>query len=184
MLIGASTGGPGHIQYILSRLPKQTNTSYVIAQHMGAEFIPSFIERMEEQCPLPTQMPRDNGPLLSGHVYICSGNTTLHSRTDGYYFHCRSLEHANGYNPNINALFHSAARLASDTELLGIILTGIGDDGVDGCREIVAAHGKCIAESAESAIVDGMPGRARERIPTITVSTLEEITRSVMEFSS
>jgi two-component system chemotaxis response regulator CheB len=182
VLIGASTGGPGHIQQIIAELPSDSKTAYIIAQHMGAEFIPSFIGRLRTITSLPVETPQNNTLLRPGHIYVCSGKTRLVADNHAIHF-THTLSETYDYNPDINTLFHSASLLSNRLELMGVILTGIGADGVDGCRQLAMNNVHCITESEESAIVDGMPARAREHIPTIEVAPLHAIVEAIREFS-
>ncbi len=155
----------------------------LVAQHMNPDFIPSFITRLDRHAPMPVLELVTGMSVEEGKAYICTGKTDF--RLQNQSLQCSGVTPVNdAYNPNIDHLFAALAPYAETIEILGVILTGIGDDGVEGCR-LLAKHGAhCIAESEESAIVYGMPLRARERIPSISVEPLETIIASIQRFTS
>jgi len=181
VLIGASTGGPGQIEKIITSLPKLQNTTVIIAQHMVEGFMNSFANRLKNSSDNPIDVVQNNQTLHSGHIYLCEGKTEL--KRDGYQL---LLTHeppcSNSFNPDINSLFNSFLPLCKDVNILTIILTGIGDDGVDACKTLSLNGATCITESAKSAIVDGMPSRARLLVPNIQVEDINTIVRKINEF--
>jgi len=86
ILIGASTGGPSHIQKILSSAPEKFCASIVIAQHMGSEYLPSFASRMNDECKLKVSLVRDALECKNGEVYICDQQTELTKNGSKYLF--------------------------------------------------------------------------------------------------
>jgi two-component system chemotaxis response regulator CheB len=183
ILIGASTGGPGEIQKIVQSLPDLNNTAIVIAQHMAKEFIYSFMNRLKEHTKNSLSMAESKQILLSGHIYLCDGETKV-INDSGHLVFSSLPSQQESYNPNINVLFHSLAPFATKVKILSIILTGIGDDGVDGCRELSLNGSTCLTQTQESAIVDGMTSRARESVPNIQALSMQEIIETIKEFSS
>ncbi len=183
VLIGASTGGPAHIEKILSTLPKPLTYTIVIAQHMGAEFLPSFVKRLSLKTGHPILLSENNQVLQKGHIYITTNHCSLF--TDAHNIKFR-VEHSSSamFNPEINQLFSSAVSIASTNKLLAILLTGIGDDGVQGCQ-LLAQHGaKCIAESERTAVVYGIPARAKEQVQNIKILDLDEIIQAIQTFGA
>ncbi len=183
VIIGASTGGPGQIEKIITSLDKLYDTTLIIAQHMAADFIPSFVKRLQNNSKNQVSLALHDTKVETGVIYLCSGITTL--KRDGYraYFSVlASLE--NRYNPDIDSVFKSLAPFASEIKILGVILTGIGDDGVEGCKELAKVGASIMTQDAKSAIVDGMPSRARKEIDGIIVGNIEEIREKIKEFCS
>ncbi len=86
------------------------------------------------------------------------------------------------YNPDINTVFNSFVNYAQKIEILGVILTGIGDDGVEGCKQLSIGGAKAITQDAQSAIVDGMPSRARKEIEGIEIGDTDYIKNKIVEF--
>ncbi len=181
VLIGASTGGPGQIQKIITALGLLQNTTILIAQHMGESFIPSFALHLNDSSINSINIICDGDLMKTSHIYICSGITTIFKQNSELYFkHERSPEHR--FNPDINHLLNSFVPLAHELNILSVILTGIGDDGVEGCKSLSLHGAQCLTESAQSAIVDGMPSRARKEVPNIKVADLKGIITIIKEF--
>lgn len=181
VLIGASTGGPGQIQKIIDALPQLSNTSIIIAQHMAADFMPSFAKRLQEHNYNQLSIAQNNQALMSSKIYICEGETKIQVKSSELIFK-QEKSSLHSYNPNINTLFNSLEILVKDVEIFSVLLTGIGDDGVNGCFNL-SQHGvRCITESHQSAIVDGMPARARDTIASIEIDTIDDIVKKISEF--
>ena len=181
ILIGASTGGPGQIQKIIDSIPKLHSTTVIIAQHMVEGFISSFANRLKNSSSNPIDVVQNNQILQNGHIYLCEGKTQL--KRDGYeLLLTHELACSNSFNPDINILFNSFVPLCSDVDILTVILTGIGDDGVDACKRLSLNGAKCITESVSSAIVDGMPSRARLLVPGIEIENIDIISKKINAF--
>jgi two-component system chemotaxis response regulator CheB len=181
LLIGASTGGPGQIEKIISALPELSHTSIIIAQHMAVGFLPSFTKRLQEHSKNRLILAQNKTPIQSGHIYVCSARTTLSKNNTGFFFtHEPLLEHS--FNPDINLLLHSISQWSGSFKILCALLTGIGNDGVDGCKKLQEKGCKCLTQTHESAVVDGMPSRARAEVPNIYVQNMNEILETTKEF--
>lgn len=183
VIIGASTGGPGQIEKIVVSLDKLYDTTVIIAQHMAADFIPSFVKRLQQNSKNQVSLALHDAKVEVGTIYLCSGITTL--KRDNYraFFSVLSpLE--NRYNPDIDSVFKSITPFVCEAKILGVILTGIGDDGVEGCKELSRLGASVMTQDAKSAIVDGMPSRARKEINGIKIGNIEEIREQIREFCS
>lgn len=183
VLIGASTGGPGQIEKIIRSLELLSDTTVIIAQHMAVDFIPSFVKRLQEHSINPIEMAMENSAIKAGTVYFCHGMTTI--KRDGYELSFKvesSKEYK--YNPDINTVFSSFVQFASAIDIVAVILTGIGDDGVEGCKQLAMAGARAITQNEESAIVDGMPSRARKEVPNIEISNIDTIREKIKGFCS
>lgn len=181
VLIGASTGGPGQIEKIITSLPNLHHTTVIIAQHMVEGFMSSFASRLRDSSNNPIDVIENNQILRDGHIYLCEGITEL--KRDAYQL---LLTHeaasSDSFNPDINRLFNSFLPLCKEIDILSIILTGIGDDGVDACKGLSQNGATCITESASSAIVDGMPSRARLLVPDIEIEDINTIIDKINRF--
>lgn len=183
VIIGASTGGPKQIENIIESLHKLSNTTVIIAQHMAADFIPSFIKRLQEHGINSVALANNDSVVEAGNIYLCSGVTII--KKHGYeLIFCVEPSKEHRYNPDINSVFKSLASFAKEIKILGVILTGIGDDGVEGCKELSLMGALAITQDAQSAIVDGMPCRARKEILDIEVSDIEGIREKIKGFCS
>jgi two-component system, chemotaxis family, protein-glutamate methylesterase/glutaminase len=181
VLIGASTGGPGQIQKIVKSLPKLQNTTIIIAQHMVDGFIDSFAKRLQNNHHNPIGIVQNGQLVQNSNIYVVDGETKIDCINNELLFNKKPTSQ-NSYNPNINILFNSFLPLSEDTKILSIILTGIGEDGVDACKNLSKSGVRCVTESKESAIIDGMPYRAREEVPNIEICHMDEIVRIIKEF--
>ena len=179
LLIGASTGGPGQIEKIISSLPLLKSTSIIIAQHMVEGFQESFASRLQQTTKNRVYLIKDKQNFEPNSIYIAQGITSIDTSSHSFVISKISKD---SYNPDINTLFHSFAPLSKHTKILSVILTGIGSDGVNACVELAKHSVPCITESEKSAIVDGMPNRARALVPNIKVYDMDEIIRKISDF--
>lgn len=159
--IGISTGGPNALQFLLSQLPADFPASILIVQHMPEGFTEMFARRLDECCPLEVQEARSGDLLLAGRVLLCPGNRHLMVRRmpRGDMAVLNDGSPVNGHRPSVDVLFHSVAQEFGLTAV-GILMTGMGDDGAIGLGAIKAAGGMTIAQSEESCVVGGMPRSA------------------------
>ena len=183
IIIGASTGGPGHIQKIITALRNSSNIAVVVAQHMDAVYIPSFVKLLNSNCALEVYEAHERTRLQGSSVYICSSSCILKKEGSAITLLPEQTGHGS-YNPNINLLFESAAALTHEVQIMGMILTGIGEDGAKGCLSLAESGGECLAESEESAVVYGMPKRAYELNRKITVKSLDGIIDTIRRFGA
>lgn len=183
VLIGASTGGPGQIEKIISSLDQMKDTSIVIGQHMAEGFIESFANRLQNHSKNKINFVEDGMELLASNIYICSGYTKIYKDVSSLKFNLTQAPNTS-YNPEIDMIFNSFVPFSAEYETLCTILTGIGDDGVKGCKALSENGSRCITETQESAIVDGMTGRARKDVPNIEVFDIKGIVEKIKEFCS
>jgi len=181
VLIGASTGGPGQIKKILQALPSLNNCSILIAQHMADGFLESFRNNLNKNSINSIKMADSEKMLLENTIYVCEKSMTIEQTLDGIYFK-KQMHVTNSFNPNINIIFNSFVQLSQKIEILSVILTGIGDDGVQACVKLSENGTRCITETYESAIIDGMPSRARELVANVEAYDIDEITKIICEF--
>ncbi len=163
VVIAASTGGPTALLDIFGRVPRRFPGAILVAQHMPDRFTKTFAERLDKRGAMSVREARD-GDLVVAHEGLVSPGgliTRLRPGTGATEFALATSAPtpADRYAPSADALMESAAKLAGP-RTIGVVLTGMGDDGVAGARAIRAAGGRVIAESEETAIVHGMPGAA------------------------
>ena len=159
--IGISTGGPNALQYVLSQIPGDFPASIVIVQHMPEGFTDMFARRLDECCALEVQEAKSGDLLLAGRVLICPGNRHMMVRRmpRGEMVVLSDGPTINGHRPSVDVLFHSVAQEFALTAV-GVLMTGMGDDGAEGLGAIKAAGGITIAQSEETCVVGGMPRAA------------------------
>lgn len=183
VLIAASTGGPGQIEKIIKALPKLNDTSIVIAQHMVIGFMASFAKRLDEDSVNRVFVINDKTYLESSSIYVCSGSTKVSKDSSGLFFN-KKESNINSFNPDINYVFNSFVPFCKEIDILSVVLTGIGSDGVEACKALQENGSLCLTETSESAIVDGMPNRARKEIKDIKILDIKEIVQYIKEFCS
>lgn len=181
VLIGSSTGGPGHLHKIVLSLPERFSATVIIAQHIAPEFIPSFVKQLNNDSKIEVEAVIDNMLLAKSKVYVCSAETTINTNAEKLQFTQKKALKPQ-YNPDINLLFHSAAKLSKQYKCLAIILTGIGDDGSEGIKQMALQGASCIAECETTTIVNGMPLQARLKVKNIMVKPLQDIIKSIKMF--
>lgn len=181
VLIGASTGGPGIIQKIITALPELNDVSIIIAQHMARGFIPSFAKRLQEHTPNNISLVQNGLTLESNSIYLCCGHTRI-SQDHSVLRFTQESSPDDAFNPDINMAFNSFLPFTNDITMLSVILTGIGNDGVNACKELSIKGVHCLTETEQSAVVDGMPSRARENVPNVESLDVAAITKSIKEF--
>lgn len=181
ILIGASTGGPGRIHQIIGALSPGFSPAIIIAQHMAELFIPSFIKQIRTMTSLPVHEVDKPVPILPGNIYVCTVTSRLVEQSDRIILEPFARKDF-PYNPFINPLFASAALLKRSTRKLGIILTGIGDDGAEGALELFRSGGECLFENEQSAVVYGMPKRALELVPTARTGDVDTIIQTIISY--
>ena len=159
--IGISTGGPNALQFVLSQIPADFASTILIVQHMPEGFTEMFAKRLDECCPLEVHEARSGDLLLAGRALICPGNRHMMVRRmpRGDMVVLSDGPPVNGHRPSADVLFHSVAQEFGLTSV-GIIMTGMGDDGAEGLGAIKAAGGMTIAQSEETCVVSGMPRAA------------------------
>lgn len=180
--VGCSAGGPPALETVLPALPRGTPTSIVVAQHMPARFTSLFAGRLGRLCALPVSEPRDGEPLSAGRIYIAPGGrqTTLQRSQGGCLFQVRLRETSERYSPSSDILMESVARLFG-RRAVGVLMTGMGGDGVAGLRAIRDRGGRTIAESEQTALVFGMPREAIRAGLADLVLPLPDIARTLAE---
>jgi two-component system chemotaxis response regulator CheB len=180
LLIGASTGGPSLIKKIVLSLEKLEDVSVVIAQHMAEGFVESFAKELNKISKNDVVVVLNGLRFEAGKIYFCKDNSQVVQNNGFLEFTCK--KHKGHFNPDIDAIFSSFEPFTKTFKLMCIILTGMGDDGIQGCLKINKDHTKTITQSAKDAIVDGMPLNARERIDGIKVALYDDILTDIKGF--
>ncbi|PYU78938.1 MAG: chemotaxis response regulator protein-glutamate methylesterase [Acidobacteria bacterium] len=159
--IGISTGGPNALQFVLSQIPADFQSTIVIVQHMPEGFTEMFAKRLDDCCALEVHEARSGDLLLAGRALICPGNRHMMLRRmpRGDIVVLSDGPPVNGHRPSADVLFHSVAQEFGLTAV-GILMTGMGDDGAEGLGTIKVAGGMTIAQSEDTCVVSGMPRAA------------------------
>jgi two-component system, chemotaxis family, protein-glutamate methylesterase/glutaminase len=162
--IGISTGGPNALQYMLSQLPADFPAAILIVQHMPEGFTELFARRLDECCNIDVREAQSGDLLLAGRALICPGNRHMKVRRLplGDIVSLNDEERVNGHRPSVDVLFRSVAS-EFGKDCLGVLMTGMGEDGAEGMNAIKSVGGLTIAQSEDSCVVYGMPKAAIER---------------------
>jgi len=181
--IGASTGGTEAIKEVLRDLPPDM-PGIVISQHIPAAFSKPFAERVNGLSQLTVQQASDGQQILPGHAYIAPGDRHLVVERDGARYVCRLNDGppVNRHKPSVDVMFRSLA-LNAGPNTIGVMLTGMGDDGATGMGEIKAAGGTTVAQDEKSSVVWGMPGEVVKRGFADNVLGLGRIAEHMVQLS-
>jgi two-component system chemotaxis response regulator CheB len=186
--IGASTGGPNALTKLLSGMPDDLSLGYAVAQHMSGSFTRAFAERLARRTGFDVREAEPGDLLTAGRVLVAPGGKHLRlsaPSSDGP-LQAELTSPAEGekpgYCPSIDQLFASAAACMGP-RVCAVVLTGMGDDGQAGVRAVKEAGGLTLAESEESAVVNGMPGSAAATGSVDEVLSLESIQARICRFA-
>jgi two-component system chemotaxis response regulator CheB len=182
--IGASTGGTEAIREVLEQLPPDV-PGIVIAQHIPPGFSARFAQRLNNNCAIAVKEAADGDQVLPGHAYIAPGSHHLKLERSGARYICRldDGEPVNRHKPSVDVLFRTVAEKAGKNAL-GILLTGMGDDGANGLLEIRNAGARTIAQDEKTSVVWGMPGEAVKRGGAVDVMGLHQIAPEILRHFS
>jgi two-component system chemotaxis response regulator CheB len=158
VVIGSSTGGPAALMQTLAAFVGVPPCTFLVAQHMPAGFTRGFADRLDRMTPFSVREATDGEVPESGSVLIAPGGSHLELEAVDSRVLTRLSPDASSarYVPSVDRLFASAAKNVGGN-LLAIVLTGMGDDGKEGARQVKEAGGRVIAESEETAVIYGMP---------------------------
>ena len=158
--IGTSTGGTQALEAVLTRLPS-TCLGIVIVQHMPEKFTAMFAERLNGLCDLEVREARNGDRVIPGRALIAPGGRHMMLKRNGAQYIVEVVDGplVNRHKPSVDVLFRSVAKFAG-ANALGIIMTGMGDDGARGLREMHEAGARTIAQDEASSVVFGMPKEA------------------------
>lgn len=181
--IGSSTGGTEAIREVLSGLPADC-PAIVIAQHIPEAFSGPFTRRMDSVAAMSVVEPTDRQQIRPGHVYIAPGGKHLLVERDGAHYRCRINDGppVNRHRPSVDVLFRSVAQNVGPNAV-GVILTGMGDDGALGMKEMHDAGAPTIAQDEASSVVWGMPGAAVKAGGVGDVLALSRVAEAIMRLA-
>ncbi len=178
--IGASTGGTEALRLYLEALPHDAPGT-VIVQHMPEHFTAAFARRLDSTCRIDVKEAADGDSIIPGRALIAPGNRHLLLKRSGarYFVEVKDGPLVNRHRPSVDVLFRTAARYAGKNAI-GVIMTGMGDDGARGLKEMKDAGAFTIAQDEASCVVFGMPKEAIRLGGVDRVLPLEEIAQAVM----
>lgn len=184
VVVGASTGGTEALRVFLEALPEDT-PGIVIVQHMPENFTAAFAKRLDSICRVTVKEAQDNDTVVRGRALIAPGNhhTLLKRSGARYYVEIKDGPLVSRHRPSVDVLFRSAARYAGKNAV-GVIMTGMGDDGAHGMKEMFDAGAVTIAQDEASCVVYGMPHEAVKLGGVNKVMPLQNIAPEILRLCS
>ncbi|HEU4387514.1 MAG TPA: chemotaxis response regulator protein-glutamate methylesterase [Blastocatellia bacterium] len=178
--IGASTGGPEALDRILRRMPRDA-PGILIVQHMPAVFTRGFADQLNKVCRMDVREASDGDEVVRGLVLVAPGNRHMKLRKSAshYFVELSSGPAVSRHRPSVDVLFHSVARSAGPNAV-GIIMTGMGEDGAEGLQEMKRAGALTIAQSEATSVVFGMPRAAIDRGAADQVVSLDRMAEAIL----
>jgi len=179
--IGTSTGGTLALEEVLTQLPRVT-PGIVIVQHMPEKFTAAFAERLNGLCQIDVREARHGDRVLPGRALIAPGGKHMLLRRDGAQYCVDVIDGplVNRHRPSVDVLFRSVAKHAG-ANALGVIMTGMGDDGAAGLLEMRKAGARTVAQDEDSCVVYGMPKEAVKRGGVEKSVPLKLIDREILQ---
>ena len=180
VVIAASTGGTEAIRTVLSGLPADFQTPVLVVQHLPADLVREFANRLDRCCAYQVRMAEHGAPIEPGRVWVAPGDHHMECARRGPLVNLRLHQGPpeRGNRPAADALFRSAARVYGRCTL-GVVLTGMGADGLDGCRQIHRAGGRILVQDGASSVVWGMPGAVAQAGIADAVLTLGAVASAI-----
>lgn len=181
--IGTSTGGTQALEAVLKVLPR-TAPGIVVVQHMPEKFTASFAKRLDGLCEISVKEASHNDRVLPGTALIAPGGKHMVLKRSGAQYHVEVIDGplVNRHKPSVDVLFRSVAKVAGKNAL-GIIMTGMGDDGARGLKEIRDTGAHTVAQDEKSCVVFGMPKEAIALGAAEKVMPLNNIPNEIMHYS-
>ncbi len=178
--IGVSTGGPPAIQQVLMQFPDDFPAAILIAQHMPASFTKAFAQRLDNLCKIRVKEAEDGEKVQLGTAYIAPGGAHMGFTTKGTLPYIRISEEPTTelYKPSANVLFDGLSHFSAHS--LGVIMTGMGSDGVVGLKTFKEKGGVIIAQDEESCVVYGMPKAAVDAGLANEIKSLDNIAQAII----
>ncbi|MGA7720498.1 MAG: chemotaxis response regulator protein-glutamate methylesterase [Ignavibacteriaceae bacterium] len=182
VVVGASTGGTEALRVLLEALPPDS-PGIVIVQHMPEHFTTAFAKRLDSLCKITVKEAENGDSIIRGRALIAPGNFHMLLKRSGarYYVEIKDGPLVSRHRPSVDVLFRSSARYAGKNAV-GVIMTGMGDDGAKGMLELREAGAETIAQDEKSCVVFGMPNEAIKLGCVVKVLPLENIGRHILQF--
>jgi two-component system chemotaxis response regulator CheB len=184
VVMGSSTGGTQALELVLTSLPPDA-PGIAITQHMPEKFTAMYAQRLNGLCAMNVREAKDGDRLERGLALIAPGGLHMQLRkaSGQYYVHVVDGPPVNRHKPSVDVLFKSAAEVGG-RDVLGIIMTGMGDDGARGMKVLHDGGARTIAQNEETCVVFGMPKEAIKLQAVDDILPLEQIARAILQFDS
>ncbi len=181
--IGTSTGGTQALETVLAALPR-VSPGIVIVQHMPEKFTASFAARLDTVCQIEVREARNGDRVMPGRALIAPGGRHMLLKRNGAQYHVEVVDGpvVNRHRPSVDVLFRSVAKFAG-RNALGVIMTGMGDDGARGLREMRDAGAATVAQDEATCVVYGMPKEAVRLGGVDRSAPLQAIPAEIMKYA-
>ena len=186
VLIGTSTGGPAALDVVLPQLPPDFPWPVLVAQHLPASFTGAFARRLDRECHLDVVEVNQPMPLKPGTIYIGKGDADVMvaPRAGGVIVMPVPAKASYLWHPSVERMVASALDHLDASQLIGVLMTGMGNDGAEAMKRLRLTGGRTIAEAESSAIVWGMPGELVKNGGAEKVRPLEDIAATIIDMVS
>jgi len=180
--IGTSTGGTQALEAVLTTLPR-VSPGIVIVQHMPEKFTASFAARLDSLCQIEVREAQNGDRVMPGRALIAPGGRHMLLKRNGSQYHVEVVDGpvVNRHRPSVDVLFRSVARFAG-RNALGVIMTGMGDDGARGLKEMHDAGATTVAQDEATCVVYGMPKEAVKLGGVDRSASLQAIPAEIMKY--
>jgi two-component system chemotaxis response regulator CheB len=184
VVIGSSTGGTQALEFLLTNLPSDA-PGIAITQHMPEKFTAMYASRLDAICAMNVREAKDGDRLERGVVLIAPGGRHMQLQKVAGQYRVKVLDGppVNRHKPSVDVLFRSAAECAG-RDILGIILTGMGDDGARGMKVLHDGGARTVAQNEETCVVFGMPKEAIKLQAVDDILPLDQIPRAILQFDA
>jgi two-component system chemotaxis response regulator CheB len=184
VIVGSSTGGPALLGDLFAALPADFPAPVVVAQHIPASFSATLARRLNDSCPLRVHEVDRTMAVRPGNVYVGRGNAdvVVARRTDGLVVKSVPASDQYRWHPSVDRLVAAARRTCEPRRLVGVLLTGMGDDGAEELRQVKDAGGRTVAEAESTAVVWGMPGELVRRGGATAVLPSNQIVAQLVDW--
>jgi len=178
--LGASTGGTEATAQVLKMLPSGF-PAIVISQHLPEAFSASYADRLDRLCQMKVKLAQDGEQIIPGHIYLAPGEKHLMVKRDGARYICRLNDgpRVNRHRPSVDVMFRSVAQNVGPNAI-GVMLTGMGNDGAEGMKEMLDAGAYTLIQDEATSVVWGMPGSAYKLGAAKDVKALSKIAPTLL----
>ncbi len=178
VVIAASTGGPATVMDVVSRLPKDLPAAVVVVLHMPASFTHQYSVQLAEVSPLRVKDAEHNEIVQPGTIYVCPGSHHLRFASSGGRLALDASDRIGGYRPCADLALETAAQYLGPM-IVGVILTGMGNDGAKGAKAVKEAGGYVIAQDEATSVIFGMPAEAIKTGAVDEVLSIEHVPAAI-----
>ncbi len=183
VVIGASTGGPNALSFVISNLPPDFSVPILITQHMPPMFTPMLAKHLQQDGGRPCQEATNGMPIERGHTYVAPGDfhMVIDRQNDRMVLQLNQDAPEHFCRPSVNTMYRTAAKWYGNTTL-AVMLTGMGDDGIEGAQELAGVKAPIIVQDEATSVVWGMPAAIAKAGLADEILPLESIPNAILQY--